>query len=293
VKRSSVECSKLENMKSINCAIIRKAPEWRRQRRAEAKAFTLIELLVVIAIIAILAALLLPALAKAKQKALRMQCLSNLHQIEVGLNIYAGQSNDKLPVLTGGAASWCWDIPNTAVDVMMKSGLTKKTFYCPSTAPKFTDIQNWMGTDGNGANSLWNFNGTFHIVGYSFAFSGDQSKVDPTNRNATLQAEGVQNFPTAGTSTLYGPSDRVLLADVVLSTGNNMPGYQHPDNIYNDVGGGYKFNTPNPYTHVSAHLEGQAVPSGGFAGYKDGHVDWQLFQNEIPRTGGNTPYFWW
>ena len=161
--------------------------------------------------------MLLPALAAAKQRAIRTQCLNNVHQIEIAVNSYTVESIDKLPVLTGTAA-WAWDLPTPAADLMLKNGMTKKSIFCPGTAPRFTDKENWAGPGTGPDSTLWNFNaaGEFHIVGYALAFTGAASKLDPTNQNTTLQPETVKNT-LLGTSMTTSISDRVLIADATIS----------------------------------------------------------------------------
>src|SRR5437588_1016052 len=108
-------------------------------RGSAASGFTLIELLVVIAIIAILAAMLLPALSKAKQKAQGIGCLSNLKQLQLGWYLYSGDNNEQI-VRTAGLDALINTLPNAGTDPGNKS-YNQWCYGSMDTSPGNTDIR--------------------------------------------------------------------------------------------------------------------------------------------------------
>lgn len=240
------------------------------------RAFTLIELLVVIAIIAILAAMLLPALAKAKERSRRIKCLSNLHQLGIALLAYTGDYKDKFPQGTMDG-DWPHDMSKVNANLIVDAGARPKIFYCGALLASVNE-QEALGPRGPGLTSWWDFNSTRRILGYGFFIK----------RTSTDERVGINGCRFIGRLTeTNNASEAPIVVDELMSMTRIKPyNFNVPsDNVPDKYGGAY----------LPPHRD-KGDPAGGNILFCDGHSDWRRFLEMQPRyqpTSSTRPWYFY
>ena len=285
-------CKQLVMIRSENVFIVR--------RRATCnEGFTLIELLVVIAIIAILAALLLPALSRAKAQAVKAQCASNLKQLGVASYNYAMDNKDNFPNMkqstdtdpAGGESNWPWDVPDYVANMLSGSGSTRYICYCPANTLQGPDNSDkWWGYQGSSQNNVTTQTSIgYRVMGYQFAWT-NTGFLDPTNVTESLHPAGHPVMVPGGIAMVNLPlSQRVIIADVTITT--QVLAHNRDGDNFAVVPDGYGD------LHTTSHLVGRRADGNNLL-FGDAHVKWRTWDD--PQTAQRTQgacsgitWFWW